>query len=416
MAKRKSNSSPIRPIKKILRARRLSPSLRARQNTDTSYELQLLEELVHIDSATLNVAGVTRMQKRVAQELESFGFTSRLVPSVDPRFAPLLVAEIEGESPQFVSFVTHTDTVLKNFSPTPFAVSPDGATVQGSGVIDNKGGLVVGLSSLRHYLKSNKPHYSLRFVCSPNEEMGSIGFIDDFRKLSEDTVLALGLEPALENGDIINQRRGNRWYNISIQGKEAHAGRSYGTHINAAHELALKIAKLQKLTNYRDHVSVNFNHIEAGRDRHNVICGRADVKLDTRFSTFASRDKLHDAIVDCLNTSYTKSTCKRYTATSSYEVVDDCPPFSPSMRSRWIVRQYLKTLKKREARSVRARGSGGAGDVNYFSRRGVLVLDGLGPVGAGMHTEDEIVEVPTLLTRSRALSDFLSYFNKSVLI
>ena len=61
-----------------------------------------------------------------------------------------------------------------------------------------------------------------------------------YRELAANTAIAFGLEPALDNGSIIHQRRGNRWYEINVEGREAHAGRSYGTHANAAHDLAAK--------------------------------------------------------------------------------------------------------------------------------------------------------------------------------
>ena len=49
-------------------------------------------------------------------------------------------------------------------------------------------------------------------------------------------------------------------------GHEAHAG-AHGEHVNAAHELTLKIAKMHKLTDYRKEVSVNVGHIQGGKDK-----------------------------------------------------------------------------------------------------------------------------------------------------
>ena len=48
-------------------------------------------------------------------------------------------------------------------------------------VIDNKGGVVVGLCALQRFLRANpQTEYGLRWICSPNEEMGSIGFTQVF--------------------------------------------------------------------------------------------------------------------------------------------------------------------------------------------------------------------------------------------
>ena len=68
---------------------------------------------------------------------------------------------------------------------------------------------------------------------------------------------------------------------------------------------------------------------------------------------------------------------------------------------------YIQTIRTLEGRKIKAEAAGGAGDVNYLSRKGVVVLDGFGPVGGEMHTKREFVEIRTLGSRSVALAHFL---------
>jgi glutamate carboxypeptidase len=377
-------------------------------------ELELLKRFTALDTQTLHREGVERAQQIVSEVLESLGFKLKQIVQ-DPRFAQLVLAERPGKVAKFITLVTHTDTVLGNEQ--PFTVDLPTNIAGGSGVIDNKGGVVVGLSGLTRFLRAfPETHYSLRVVCSPNEEMGSIGFTPMFRELGADTVVGFGLEPALDNGAIIHQRRGNRWYDVTITGHEAHAGRSYGEHGNAAHDIAHKIYQLSQLTNYRKHLSVNVGRIDAGKDKHNIICGFAHAKVDVRFPSLESRDYLHRKIEKILSSESDKNLCGENDTSSSYKIVDDCPPFSLTRRSKRLARSYAALISQLEGRKVYSQPAGGAGDVNYLSTADNFILDGLGPVGGNMHTNREFLRIDSLQSRSKALAGFLHHLQSSELL
>jgi glutamate carboxypeptidase len=370
---------------------------------------RLLEELVNVDSPTLKFSGVRKVQEIVARELMSLGFKTKLIPNPSPTVesAELLLGELQGESSEFVIFVSHADTVQTVSNCGLFR--RDEAHGFGSGVIDNKGGLVVLLEGLRLYLESHRrPAFSLRVVSSPNEEAGSLGFHELFLRYSCDSKMVLGFEPALDNGAIIESRRGNRWYQIEINGEEAHAGRCRGEQINAAHELAIKIAKLHELNDEAQGLSLNIGQIQAGRDRFNVVCGQASAKLDTRFASFESRDRLHTEIERILFTSHIRSPITGRTAQTTYSVVDDCPPFSNNIASAAVIEFVLNSIHSLEQRPVVSETSGGAGDVNYMSRAEIVVIDGLGPLGGKMHQPSEFVVLSTLNSRARVLACLLN--------
>jgi glutamate carboxypeptidase len=383
--------------------------------------IALLKEMVDIDSQTAQVEGVGLVQAIVARELSSMGFTIKHIdnPNPDIRSGQLLLATLKGEKSEFITFVSHVDTVMGVDSVGSFRTDAAKEKAFGSGVIDNKGGLVVALEGLRKYLaalksKGERPAYSIRFVSSPNEEGGSTGFHDVFRKCAEDSVAALGFEPALEDGSIVESRRGNRWYLLKIAGQEAHAGRCKGEQINAAHDFAIKISKLQKLNNLRKGISVNVGHVEGGRGRFNVVCGNITAMIDARFANFKSRDRLHEKIKKILLSPAVKSTVTGKKSLSTFTIEDDCPPFASTLRSRSILKYYLNVVKEIEGREIKALKAGGAGDVNYMSAQNVMVLDGLGPVGGGMHTTGEFIVLSSLVTRSETLAKFLSQISKKL--
>lgn len=372
---------------------------------------ELLARLVDLDSPTSDPVAVDRVQSILATQLESLGFEVRREANTDSKHpsGDLLVAELRGQASAFVTLVSHSDTVMTTEQTGRFTKSADGKTARGSGVIDNKGGLVVALEGIRHFLEAyGRPQrFSLRFIISPNEETGSVGFQQRFRELTTDSAVILGFEPALDDGSIVESRRGNRWYQIEIEGQEAHAGRCRGEQINAAHDLALKIAKLQKLNRPKQGSAVNIAQIQGGRDRFNVVCGQISAKLDTRFTSFRTRDALHKKIESILLKPAVRSKVTGRESKTTYTIEDDCPPFSTTRESTKFLKLYLKQISLIEGRRVGSEKAGGAGDVNYMSRIGTVVFDGLGPVGGKMHTQDEFIHLGSLGTRALALAEFL---------
>ncbi len=380
---------------------------------------RFLEELVAIDSMTVNPRGVNLVQKILADRLGRLGFKINWTknPRGENFSGELLTATLPPEKingpVQWINLVSHADTVLGHQTLGPFQVFEDGTKGRGAGVIDNKGGLVVALVGLEHYLneqqKNGERKFGLRFVSSPNEEAGSPGFTELFRTYSQDALLVLGFEPALDDGSIIKSRRGNRWYHVKIKGIEAHAGRSKGEHLNAAHELAIKISRLHKLNSAKRGLAVNVGHFKGGHDKFNVVCGWAEAKIDTRFECFKTRDRLHVQIEKIFSEHSVFNIDQTASPEVSVEICDDCPPFASSRRSRALVREFCRQIEKVEGRAIEPQQSGGAGDVNYMSDPNIVVIDGLGPIGGRMHTAEEFISLPSLTTRAIALSRFLQH-------
>lgn len=357
-----------------------------------------LRSIVEINSGTANLSGVKRVQEWFSAELQKLGFSAKLDEN------GLLVATISGvDSSKPITLLVHVDTVFEPSSTfQEWKLSSDGKQAIGPGVIDAKGGIVIILEGLKRFLADHpKPTFSIRVVSSPAEETGSTPFLETFRVLALDSRIVLGFEPALEDGAIIGSRRGDRWYHVKVVGKESHAGRAHGEGANACVELSAKLAKISWLTDYKRNLTVSVGHIEGGKDKYNIVCGSAEAKIDTRFATIADRDVLHRKISKILKDPFVKGT------QTTFELADDCPPFSPSKTSASPIKAYLKAIQMSETKSPISKASGGASDANYFSREGLPVIDGLGAVGGKMHTAEEYVVLSSLETRAAALGEFL---------
>lgn len=389
-----------------------------------------LKRLVESPSPTTSQSQVRATHAILGEELKGLGFAIHWARDPSGKTDDLLIAERPGRQQstlpdKFITLVSHVDTVLSPMDSGPLRLDPKGRLL-GAGIIDNKGGLAVLMESLKIFLSQHPEHdLGIRVVSSPDEENGSSAWHDVYRGIGAQSVAVLGFEPALEDGSIITSRRGNRWYDIELIGIEAHAGRCRGEELNAAHESAIMISDLIQLgRDLRQEfpspaglgTSLHVGHLEGGRGRHNVVCGKVDFKLDTRFSTFEQRDRLHHEVLTIIEKKH-QSNNKGEHVTRSWKVVDDCPPFfsGSDKSSAELVEILIDEIYKREPDSqMQAAQAGGAGDVNHMSRPGLFVLDGLGPVGGLMHTVDEYLVRESLVSRSEALASWYPVLMRSL--
>lgn len=113
-----------------------------------------------------------------------------------------------------------------------------------------------------------------------------------------------------------------------------------------------------------------------------------------------------------LMTSRQYSVDKKHHSKSRFEIVDDCPPFAMTFRSKLLARKHAKMISDLEGKEIKAIRSGGAGDINYFAEHSNIVLDGLGARGSSMHSEYETIELDSIWSRGHALNRLLKDINK----
>lgn len=362
-------------------------------------EFSRLEELVAINSGSGNIAGVAKVQAKARAWFEAIGFKVELKtnPEGENVSGPLLIAEMKGEKAETITFIMHADTVFELNSPFQKSKMLSETIINGPGVMDDKGGIVVVLKALEDYLQVKKlPKYNLRVLISPNEEVGSTGWWKSFYEFSQSSWLVLGLEPGHDDYGIVHGRKGNIWYEIDVKGKESHAGRDHEGGVNACSILAEKMLAIKKLTDYKKNITTSFGRIEGGQDKFNIVCGWAKGKVDVRVPDLQSAKLVKEKMQKILKD-------PRIT----FKIVDETPAFNVNKISAPIIKKYLAAIQSVEGKKVIAHTSGGVGDVNHFSRDGIIIMDGLGPVGGGAHTESEFLDLKTIETRGRVLTQFL---------
>ena len=111
--------------------------------------LALLEQLVNINSGTMNFAGVEQVARILIGELQALGFTTRWVPMSAVSRAGHVVAEHKGSGRgKRLLLIGHMDTVFEQDSVFQ-KFERRGDIAQGPGVNDMKDGLAIMVSALR---------------------------------------------------------------------------------------------------------------------------------------------------------------------------------------------------------------------------------------------------------------------------
>jgi len=231
-----------------------------------------------------------------------------------------------------------------------------------------------------------------------------------FKKLSKDSELLLGFEPSTERGEIVDSRRGNRWYSLSFLGRESHAGRAPQKGINAAYIASKVMVELEKLNNYKKNISVSVGGVRSTKNTFNVVCEELNIKVDFRYDSFSARDAVDKKIRAIVKSTTAGASNPGAKAKVSIKVVDDCPPMARFKETTKISTKYAQLITAQESKKCQAVATGGSADVCYMSRPGLIALDGLGAVGGKMHSTAEWVDLSSLSTRSAALSEFLNFW------
>jgi glutamate carboxypeptidase len=164
-----------------------------------------------------------------------------------------------------VALTGHYDTVFPVDSPFQSVRPLDSMRLEGPGVADMKGGLIVMREALLAFEQSpgaNKLGWEV--LISPDEEIGSPGSRVPLAELGARAHVGLTYEPALADGSLAGARKGSAVFTLIIRGRAAHAGRDHQLGRNAITAAARFAAALDALNGARDGVTINVAKIDGG--------------------------------------------------------------------------------------------------------------------------------------------------------
>ena len=357
--------------------------------------LLFLEQLVNIDSGSMDKEGIDKVGAILQSEYEKLGFIVETIQE-EIRGNHLVIQHKDAVDPE-IMVVAHMDTVFPKgtVEKRPFTIR-DGRAY-GPGVIDMKASHVTLLYALKAL--SEKETVGLEntlILLTSDEEIGSGTSQALIEKHTQNKKYALIMEPARQDGSLVTARRGAGEYSLYVTGKAAHAGIAPETGSSAIEELAQKIIKLHQLTDHANGISVSVGIIEGGTTV-NTIASKAAAHVDLRISKIEQGEWLEKQVEEICATPDVEGT--------SIELVGgiERPPMVKNEQTIALL-EVIKTVGGELGIDITDISTGGGSDASYTSAKGVATIDGLGPIGGNAHTEEEYLEVPSVVERTALLA------------
>jgi glutamate carboxypeptidase len=266
--------------------------------------------------------------------------------------------------------------------------------------MDMKGGLTVMLFAIRCLLDRHpRLAGSLRVVVNSDEEPGSPTSRDLWPELARGVDYAMVLEPAQPNGGLVLRRKGVGIFRLHVRGRAAHAGAEPEKGASAIRSLARKFLDIEALAAPALGTTANVGVIRGGTHPY-VVPEEAEAVIDFRVPTLVEGDRVlagMRAIVD-------RDDVPRTTATLTGQF--HRPPLEPVAGIERLT-AVIEDEARRLGLPVAWEQSGGASDGDNIAAAGVPTVDGMGPAGAGAHSADEYMDIPSLFQKTALLAGVL---------
>jgi len=357
----------------------------------------LTQRLVEIESPSTDKAAVDRLGAVVADELGRLG----AVVTIDKQTtAGNHIIGQWGLGKEGILILCHIDTVhdIGGLARNPIRVAE--GKLYGPGTQDMKASIAMALTALAALREQRQwPPRPITALFTSDEEIGS----DTSRALIErlatsGAALVLCLEPCLSDGALKTWRKGVGDFEIIARGKATHAGADHENGRNAIEELAHHVLAIQRLTDYKKGTTLNVGVIRGGT-RSNVVPDEARLHVDMRAKTPEEAERI----------THWMQSLKPVIEGVTLEVIGGLNrppmPHNDTMKATFARAQQIAAnlgLKIGEG------GTGGGSDANFVAPLGVPLLDGLGPLGNGAHSEREHVVIASLPERTALLAGIIS--------
>jgi glutamate carboxypeptidase len=240
-------------------------------------------------------------------------------------------------------------------------------------------------------------HRPVTLLCTSDEEIGSQTSREHIERLAKESTLVLVLEPGLIDGSLKTWRKGVGEFRVKTKGRAAHAGVDHQQGRNAIEEMAHQVIAIQKLTDYSKQTTLNVGVIKGGTAS-NVVPEHAEVQVDVRVMQPGEWQRLESEM----------RKLEPVLEGTSLEIAGDLNrppmPFDGTMKATF---EKAKSIAAQAGMELTAGGTGGASDANFVAPLGIPVLDGMGAVGEGAHSEREYIFVDSLDKRAKLVAALL---------
>lgn len=356
--------------------------------------LALLERMVGINSFSANPAGVNALGDLTAALFAGLGFTAERVPCTNPRYGHHLLLTRPGRSGRALALISHLDTVFsaEEEARNHFAWRVEGDRVYGPGTEDIKGGTVLiymMMAALRELQPEVYEDVTWRVLLDAAEEADMHDFGDlCLQRLGPETLACLVFEGGRMAGHeftLVGARKGMAVYQVTVEGKGAHAGVAHPNGANAIVQMADVIQRIAGFTDYGRDLTFNVG----------VVAGGTVVNRVPHFAAASVEMRAFDADVFegglanmmALNDLVTvQSSNGNYPCKVNVELLRRTPPWPRNDGTHRLLGLWREAAAELGFKLATER-RGGLSDGNQIWHR-FPTLDGLGPSGDNAHCSE----------------------------
>ncbi len=355
--------------------------------------LELLKEIVNIDSGTGDVEGGTKVEAVLRARLTQLGAEVRTEPAEAPGLPNNVVAVFHGTGKGKILIIAHIDTV---FGPGTAAARPfsmDQQRAHGPGVGDEKAGVVNAMTALKILHDMGFKNFAtITLLLDDSEERGSPGSTQLIKRLAREHNVEFNMEPGDPPDALTVWRKGSAGIRIQVKGRAAHAGMAPQDGRNAAVELLHQLNALQgAFPTAGSGITVNLTVLRSG-ERNNIIPDQAEAMLNVRYR----KPEEFDAILARVEAGTHSTQVPDTTVTVSHD-----PAFPPLTENAQIdaLAARARAIYAEIGKTVELSGNGGASESALAMAEGTPALDGLGYVGGDFHTDHEWIDLNSVVPR-----------------
>lgn len=353
----------------------------------------LLKLLVETESPSLDKAAVNRVGAIVADEARKLGANVEIIPNKETGDH---VLSKWGNGSKGILLLCHMDTVFPLGTLVKMPYHEADGKIFGPGTLDMKAGIVISLAAIEEARKHGMTR-PVTLLCTSDEEIGSETSRKWIESLAKESELVLVLESALVDGSLKTWRKGVGEFWVKVKGRAAHAGGDHEKGRNAIEEMAHQVIAIQKLTDYSKQTTLNVGVIHGGTVS-NVVPEETVIQVDVRVMQPGEWERLEVEM----------GKLKPVLDGTSIEITGGLNrppmPFDETMKATF---EKAKSIAAQIGMELKAGGTGGSSDANFVAPLGIPVMDGLGAIGEGYHSEREYIFADSLDQRVKLVSTLL---------
>ncbi|WP_137392277.1 M20/M25/M40 family metallo-hydrolase [Rhodoligotrophos defluvii] len=360
--------------------------------------IERLKPWIECESPTFDATSVNRMMDLATADLQALGAEVERIPG-KAGFGDCVLAHLphgrRGQVPG-VLVMGHLDTVhpVGTLAKLPFRI--EGPRCYGPGILDMKGGCRITLEAIAALQAQGvETPLPVSILFTSDEEVGSPSTRPLIEATAQQFRFVLVPEPAMKDGGVTSGRYAIARFNLRAHGRPSHAGAALKEGRSAIRLMTDHVAVIEDMTTDDCTFSVGVirggqwvNCVSTSCEAEVLSMAKRQADLDTGISRMLALNGNHGE------------------ARLEVELGVVRPVWEPDAGTMAL---YEAAREIAESLGVAlSHGSvGGGSDGNFTGAIGIPTLDGLGLCGAGYHTLEEHIEIPSLALRTRLMAGLL---------